>query len=124
MLVALHMLIIAEARRWTGPLGIAATIILADLILIPMILARPHLFGWVMLALWLRLLIRAREHARAPPFAAALLMILWVNLHGSFALGLALAAIFALDACLEDRWRWADRAPLADLRPRRGRRAP
>ena len=106
LLIGLHMLVVAEARRWAGPRGIAATIILLDVILIPMTLARPHLFGWVLLALWLRLLIRAREQSRAPPLIAATLMILWVNLHGSFAIGLALAAVFALDACIEARWRW------------------
>lgn len=105
-LVALHLTIVAEARRWVGPLGIAATIILLNLILIPMILARPHLLGWVMLAVWLRLLLRAREAGRTPPLIAAALMILWVNLHGSFAIGLVLAAVVALDACIEANWRW------------------
>ena len=105
-LVALHLVIIAEARRWVGPLGIAITVILLNLILIPMILARPHLLGWVMLAVWLRLLLRAREANCTPPLIAAALMILWVNLHGSFAIGLVFAAWFALDACLEAEWRW------------------
>ena len=106
LLVGLHLIIVANARRWFGPLGIAITIILLNLILIPMTLARPHLFGWMMLALWLHLLLKAREQSRAPPLIAAALMILWVNLHGSFAIGLFVAAIFALDACIEARWSW------------------
>lgn len=106
-LVALHLLVVARARRWVGSLGIAVTVILLNLILIPMILARPHLLGWVMLALWLELLLQAREASRTPPLAAAALMILWVNLHGSFAIGLVLAAVVALDACLEAKWRWS-----------------
>ena len=106
LLVALHLTIVAAARRRVGPLGIAATIILLDLVLIPMTLARPHLFGWVLLAVWLRLLLRAREASRTPPLIAAALMIPWVNLHGSFAIGLVLAAVVALDACLEAGWRW------------------
>ena len=106
LLVALHLIIVANARRWVGPAGIAVTIVLLDIVLIPMTLARPHLFGWVLLAAWLALLLRAREHRRAPPVMAAALMILWVNLHGSFAIGLVVAALFALDACIEARWSW------------------
>ncbi|WP_309603354.1 hypothetical protein [Sphingomonas sp.] len=106
LLVALHLIIIANARRWLGPMGVAITIILLNLVIIPMTLARPHMFGWVLLALWLHVLLKAREQSRAPPLIAAALMILWVNLHGSFAIGLVIAAIFALDACIEARWRW------------------
>lgn len=105
-LVALHLVIVGQARRWVGPLGIAVTVILLNLILIPMTLARPHLLGWVMLAVWLSLLLKARDDGRTPPLAAAALMILWANLHASFAIGLVIAAVFALDACLEARWRW------------------
>lgn len=105
-LVALHLLIVTRARRWVGPAGIAITVILLNLVLIPMILARPHVLGGVMLAVWLELLLRARDEDRTPPLIAAALMILWVNLHGSFAIGLVLAAVVALDACLEAKWRW------------------
>ena len=105
-LVALHLVIIAEARRWVGPLGIAITVILLNLILIPMMLARPHVLGWVMLAVWLTLLLKARDANRTPPLIAVALMILWANLHASFAIGLVIAAVVALDACLEAKWRW------------------
>jgi len=43
-------------------------------------------------------MLRAREQDRAPPLAAALLMTLWVNLHGGFVFGLAIAAAFGLEA--------------------------
>ena len=105
-LVALHLVVVGQARRWVGPLGIAVTVILLNLILIPMILARPHLPGWVMLAVWLIPLLKAREANRTPPLAAAGLMILWANLHGSFAIGLVIAAVVALDACIEAKWHW------------------
>ncbi|HEV2044931.1 MAG TPA: hypothetical protein VGR05_09660, partial [Sphingomicrobium sp.] len=105
-LVALHLVVVGQARRWVGPLGIAVIIVLLDLILIPMILARPHLPGWVMLAVWLAWLLKAREANRTPPLAAAGLMVLWANLHGSFAIGLVIAAVVALDACIEAKWRW------------------
>jgi hypothetical protein len=61
-------------------------------------LARPHVMGWLLLAIWLDLLLRAREADRAPPPAAALLMLLWANLHSSFLFGLILAGALALEA--------------------------
>ena len=63
-------------------------------------LARPHIFGWTMLAIWLVGLLRARDLNRAPSLWMALLMVFWANLHGSFLLGLALIAPLALEALL------------------------
>lgn len=103
-LIAMHLVIVKEARRWTGPLGVAATITLLDLILIPMILARPHVLGWSLLALWFSLLLKAHDAGRAPPLIAAALMVLWVNLHGSFALGLVVAAVVGLATCVNASW--------------------
>jgi hypothetical protein len=54
--------------------------------------------AWPLIALWTWLMMRARERDRAPPLAAALLMVLWANLHGSFVIGLAIAAAFGLEA--------------------------
>ena len=103
-LVALHLIVASEARRHVGPWGIAATIVLMDLTLIPMMLARPHLLAWPFLALWLAILLRAREGNRVPPLPAALLIVPWANLHGSWALGIAIAGFVALDHVLERRW--------------------
>jgi hypothetical protein len=76
-------------------------IILMDVTLIPMLLARPHVLTWPLLAFWTRLMLRAREQDRAPPLIAALLMALWANLHGGFVFGLAIAAAFGLEALIE-----------------------
>lgn len=105
-LVALHLIVVLEARRHVGPLGMAATVLLLDLTLIPMMLARPHLLAWPLLAVWLAILLRAREADRPPPVAAALLIVPWANLHGSWALGIVIAAFVALDHCLARRWSW------------------
>jgi hypothetical protein len=43
-------------------------------------------------------MLRARENDRAPPLTAALLMIAWANLHGSFVLGIGIAGVFGLEA--------------------------
>jgi hypothetical protein len=65
------------------------------------LLARPHIFVWPLLALWVAGLVAARSKERAPPLLMALIIVVWANLHGSFVLGLGLAAIFALEALLE-----------------------
>ncbi|GAA4721406.1 hypothetical protein H9L13_09925 [Sphingomonas lutea] len=99
-LIALNLLVTVNALRFVPPWAAAAIVVLLDLILIPMMLARPHLLAWALLAFWLSMLLRARERDRAPPLAAALLIVVWVNLHGSFAIALVIAAAFGLEALL------------------------
>jgi hypothetical protein len=65
-------------------------------------LARPHVFSYLPLAIWIIALLDAYDddNCDLPPLLAlAPLMILWANLHGSFTFGLALLYIFAA-ACL------------------------
>ncbi|MGY3483157.1 hypothetical protein ACVW1C_001040 [Bradyrhizobium sp. USDA 4011] len=50
------------------------------------------------MVLWANALVEASEERRAPSFAYLPLITLWANLHGSFTLGLALIAPFALEA--------------------------
>ncbi|MEO8455080.1 MAG: hypothetical protein ABI454_07960 [Sphingomicrobium sp.] len=94
-LMALHAIVFSNASRWTRPL---LAIVLMDLVLIPTMLARPHVLAWPLLAAWTWLMLLAREKDRAPPLVAALLMTLWANLHGSFVFGLAVAGAFGLEA--------------------------
>ena len=95
-LMTLHALVYLNASRWVRTALLP--IVLMDFTLVPMLLARPHLLTWPLLALWTWLMVRAREQDRAPPVVAALLMTLWANLHGSFVFGLAIAAAFGLEA--------------------------
>ena len=79
---------IFNASRWVR-VPRCLPIVAMDFVLIPMMLARPHLLTWPLLALWIWLMLRARERDRAPPLiAAALIMTLWANLHGGFVFGL------------------------------------
>ena len=98
-LMALHGIVFLNASRWVR--GSLLPVIAMDFALIPMMLARPHLLTWPLLAFWVWLMLRAREQGRAPPLAAALLMILWANMHGGFVLGLAIAAFFGLEALVD-----------------------
>jgi hypothetical protein len=97
-LMGLHALIFLNASRFVHPWMGVATLVLMDLVLVPMTLARPHLLVWPLLALWTWLMLRARENDRAPPLVAALLMVLWANLHGSFVVGIGIVALFGLEA--------------------------
>ncbi len=94
-LMALHALVYANGSRFLRPL---IPIVAMDFVLVPMLLARPHVLAWPLLALWIWLMLRARQTDQAPELAAALLMILWANLHGSFVLGIGIAGLFGLEA--------------------------
>ena len=70
----------------------------AIVITAPHMLARPHVLVFPLMVLWADALVRAAEERRAPSLAYLPLIALWANLHGSFTLGLALIAPFALEA--------------------------
>ena len=95
-LMALHAIVYLNASRWIR--AALLPIVAMDFALIPMLLARPHVLTWPILAFWTWLMLRARDHDRSPPLAAALLMALWANLHGGFVFGLLIAAAFGLEA--------------------------
>ena len=98
-LMALHALVFTNASRWVR--FALLPIVAMDFVLIPMLSARPHVLTWPILALWVWLMLRARERDRAPPIVAALLMTLWANLHGGFVFGFAIAGAFGLEALVE-----------------------
>ena len=106
-LIALHAIVFCNAARFVRPWFAICTLVAVDAVCIPMMLARPHLLVWPLLAVWTWLMLRAREQGRAPPLLSALLMTLWGNLHGSWVFGLAIAGAFGLEALIasEDRMR-------------------
>ena len=73
-LMALHAIVYLNASRWVR--AALLPIVAMDFVLIPMLLARPHVLTWPLLAFWTWLMLRAREQDRAPPLVAALLMAL------------------------------------------------
>jgi hypothetical protein len=104
------MLLVAgrELLRAVKPVHAAAALVLLFVLVEPSLLARPHVLAWPVVAAWTILLMRARERHRAPPLAAALLMLVWANLHASFAFGLVMIPFFALEALIQERDRkWA-----------------
>ena len=67
----------------------------------PSMLARPHLLAWPCLVLWCGGLVTARANRTAPSFWLLPVMLLWVNLHGSFLVGLLLPAAFMVEALID-----------------------
>jgi hypothetical protein len=61
-------------------------------------LARPHAFSYPLLVLWVAGLVRAVEEQKSPNWLLLPVMILWANVHPSFTLGLAIAAVLAAEA--------------------------
>jgi small-conductance mechanosensitive channel len=63
----------------------------------PHFTARPHVFSYVLLAIWMISLLDAYEekYELPPLLTLAPLMILWANIHGSFTYGLTLLYIFS-----------------------------
>jgi hypothetical protein len=65
----------------------------------PHFLARPHIFSYLLLAIWLVKLLDTYDEGKngSLPSLRALvpLMVIWANLHGSFTFGLALLYIFS-----------------------------
>ncbi|GBQ28507.1 hypothetical protein HLH34_11095 [Gluconacetobacter azotocaptans] len=97
-------MVAAFVARRAGGLAAIVTTMLAMACTFPSLLARPHLLALPCLAAWTIALLRARESGTAPPPLSVLtVMLLWANLHGSFAFGLALAIPFAIEAVIDSR---------------------
>jgi hypothetical protein len=64
----------------------------------PHLLARPHVLALPVMVAWVAGLARAADGGRRPPYALLALMVLWVNLHAGFPLGILMVAAFGLDA--------------------------
>jgi hypothetical protein len=113
-LLALHCLLFFYLQRRASPVAVVATLLVMDFVLIPFALARPHVLVWPLLAGWTILLLKADEEARAPPLWAALILVLWTNIHGSFPVAAPIGAAIAFDALQRTKWRnWREWALFA-----------
>ncbi|QDF40148.1 hypothetical protein [Bradyrhizobium symbiodeficiens] len=71
---------------------------LALLLSIHHVLARPHILALPVMVLWVGVLMAAADRKSAPSWSWLPLMALWANLHGGFVLGLALIGPISLEA--------------------------
>ena len=81
-------------------------------------LARPHVVSILLLVVWLALVENHRRYRSRLIYLAPLLIALWANLHGAFAVTFALLVIYAMGEWLElavaGRWReWRVIVPYA-----------
>ncbi|MFI4981933.1 MAG: hypothetical protein ACHQIO_16430 [Nevskiales bacterium] len=88
-------------RRFLPGIYAVAALVVAFANTAPSMLARPHLLAWPCLVLWCCGLLDARANRVAPSFWLMPVMLLWVNLHGSFMAGLLLPAVFMVEALFE-----------------------
>jgi hypothetical protein len=96
-------LVAGGVRARTGAIAALLISVIGLACIAGSLLARPHLLALPLLALWTLELLNARAQSRSPRWWMALVMLLWANLHGSFAFGLALGCAFALEAVIESR---------------------
>lgn len=87
--------------RRVAPLPAVIAALAGAMLVLPHLLARPHVLALPLLVVWCGALFAARDDDRAPPWAFLPVMIVWANIHGSFMFGLALAGFLAVDAVLQ-----------------------
>lgn len=78
-------------------------------------LARPHVLAWPITVVWVGMLVQAVESRRPPPWILLALLVVWINVHGSFVLGGGIAGLLAIEAWLVT----ADDPPLRRVLARR-----
>jgi len=71
---------------------------LALLLALHHVLARPHILALPVMVAWVGLLMTAADRRSAPSWTWLPLMALWANLHGGFVLGLALIGPISIEA--------------------------
>ncbi|MBV9152206.1 MAG: hypothetical protein JO204_10580 [Alphaproteobacteria bacterium] len=99
---ALAMAIFARLLlRCFEPFSLLMIAIGAGWLLLPHVLARPHVLALPLLVLWCGILIDARDGGRPPPLWLLPVMTVWANLHGGFMFGLALAGFLGGEAVLQ-----------------------
>lgn len=108
---ALHVLVAAvfattvagllrHLLRLLEPIHAIAVTVLSAALMSTHLLVRPHVLAWPLLLVWFLVLAQANMERNGPPLWLLGLMLLWVNLHGSFVLGM----VFAVGFCLEALW--------------------
>ena len=93
-------MLLRQLLRSLVPVHAMIATALAVTLVIPHVLARPHVFTLPILVAWVAGLVSARSEDRAPRAWLAALMVLWANLHGSYLFGLGFAGLLAAEAVL------------------------
>jgi len=80
------------AIAWTAITAVAIS---------PHFLARPHLFSYLLILIWVSTLVDSydRNDFKLPTLFLCVIIAVWANLHGSFTLGLVLLGVFVMYSC-------------------------
>ena len=99
-IILLVFLYLVRNLRFSVAIGWMA---LTALAITPHFLARPHIFSYILLSIWVIILLNSYDSKdfRPSTLILSLLMILWANMHGSFTFGLLLLYVFTGFACYE-----------------------
>jgi hypothetical protein len=105
-------------RRGTKLFAAVVLILLAISASMIHVLARPHVLTWLFVVIWFRILDDSEQESTAGKITARsrwlwllpVFMVIWVNLHGGFLLGLLLCALFWCSAL----WYWQTTARTFD----------
>src|SRR5439155_14807604 len=92
---ALLFVILSRQMRITVAAGV---VMIVPILALGHFLARPHVFSFPLVVLWVAGLVRAVEERRAPSWLLLPVMIVWANMHAGFTLGLAIAGVMAAEA--------------------------
>ncbi|MFZ2004116.1 MAG: hypothetical protein WAV02_03450 [Stellaceae bacterium] len=82
------------------PLPAVITALAGAVLVLPHLLARPHVLALPLMVWWCGALIAARDDERGPPWLLPPVIVLWANLHASFLFGIALAGYLGGEAAL------------------------
>jgi hypothetical protein len=102
-LISLNAIVFFHLQR-RGPAMPWASLLAMNVVLAPIVMARPHVLAWPLLAGWTVLLLTYAERGRPPPIWSALLLTVWSNLHTSFPLAAPVGAAIALDSLIATKW--------------------
>lgn len=89
--------------RYIEPLHAFSATLLTFLTLAQHLVARPHVMAWPLMVIWTAQLVLARQQNKRPSLWLLVVMLAWANLHGSFLLGIGLAAALAAEAVLTEK---------------------
>jgi hypothetical protein len=97
-------------REYIGSDAMILTLLIMGISLIEYASPRPHIAAYFFIVITHMILHRSRtrEHSRAL-FAIPAMMIAWVNIHGSFLVGLTLLGAYGLEALVARRFAWFKR---------------
>lgn len=96
-----------EKRKNIGLIPIMFTALITFFCMMEFAYGRPQIFGLGLLLVFHHLLHKSREYNQAKNlFILPVLVVLWVNVHGSFFLAALPLGAFGLEAIYKKNWKW------------------